>query len=180
MASSNRPALRKLNAIFEKRRRIWRSPRDGPAQLLERLVAASGGGERRAKQGLGDRIFAAARSPFQRRDGLGAAVLHQQRMAEDLRRAGVAAVGLQQLGGDVLGLVGTLHLQRQTRAFERLVIGVRPSRDWKEVTGASTSAPMITKNPDCASGPAAGRHPAVLRAVDHSFAAVAQRDFRCQ
>ena len=107
---------------------MWRSPRDGPAQLLERLVLASGGGERRAKQGLGDRILAAARSPFQWRDCLGTAVLHQQRMAEDLRRAGVAAVGLQQLGGDVLGLVGTLHLQRQTRAFERLVIGVRPSR----------------------------------------------------
>ena len=87
--------LRKLNAMFEKRRRMWRSPRDGPAQLLERLVEASGGGERRAKQGLDDRIFAAARGPFQRRDRLGAAVLHQQRMAEDLRRADVAAIGLQ-------------------------------------------------------------------------------------
>jgi len=128
------PNAGKLAAMFEKRRRKRWPPRRGPAQLIECLVAASGRSERRGKQGFDRGIAAAACRPFQRCDRLGGAVLHQQRLTENLRRAGVAAVRLQHVSGNALGLVGTLHPQRQGRAFERLIDGVRPSgagRKWR-------------------------------------------------
>ena len=128
------PGPRQLNAMLEKCRRIWRSPRGGPAQLLDRLVLAPRERERRAEQGLDSGILAAPRGLFQRRDRLGAAVLHQQRLTEQLRRKDVAAIGLQYFGGDPLGLAGTLHPQCKARAFERLVAGVRTcgtGRKWR-------------------------------------------------
>ena len=45
--------------------------------------------------------------------------------AKNLRRTEVAAVGPQHLGGDAFGLGRTLHSQRQDRALNRFIIGVR-------------------------------------------------------
>jgi hypothetical protein len=64
---------------------------------------------------------------------------HQQRLAVNVRRAGVAAGRLQYVGCDALCLVGTLHPQRHERTFERLVAGVSGGRRRKQMASASTA-----------------------------------------
>ena len=115
-----------LTGMFPESRRKWRTPRDGLAQLVKRLVAAPGGGKCRGKQGFDGRITAAAHRPLQRRDRLAGAALHHQGATENRRRDDMAAVRLQHVSSDPLGLIGPLHLQCKGRALERVVTGAWP------------------------------------------------------
>jgi hypothetical protein len=65
--------------------------------------------------------------------------------------AGVAAVRLQYVGCDALGLVGTLHPQRHERTFERLVAGVRATGAGRKWRALRRRAATINKKQDFAS-----------------------------
>jgi hypothetical protein len=123
--------IRQLTGVLEKGRRECRPPRGGFAQLVERLVAAPRSGERRSEQGFDGWIIAAPRRPLQRRDRLAGTVLHQQGAAEYRRRDNVAPVGLQDIGGDPLRLIGPQHLQCEARALQRMVAGAWPGSNWR-------------------------------------------------
>src|SRR6476660_10259923 len=75
----------KLSGMFDEGRRKWRPPGGHLPYLLQRLLLKSRFGERRRKQGFDNRVFAAPRGSFQRRDRLGGPVLHQQRLTKYLR-----------------------------------------------------------------------------------------------
>ena len=113
--------LGQLIGIFAKRRRKRRIFRDGLAQLIQRLVAPAAGRERCREQGLDFRIVAAPRRTLQRCDGLGGAILHQKRLAQDDGRRAVAAVCPQNALGKLFRFTGRSHLQRQRRTLQRCV-----------------------------------------------------------
>jgi hypothetical protein len=108
------------------RRREGRPPRRGAAQLVDGLGAPSRAAEGCAEQGLEARVVSTADRLFKLRDGLGRAVLGDQRTGQDRDGSAIGPVGLQDLGGQLLGLGRPVRPQRRSSAFEHLnALGLR-------------------------------------------------------
>ena len=105
---------------FEKGQDERRSPRRRQAQLIDRLMTPSGGGQRPREQGLDRRVVAPSRRRLQRIDRVGRAASLQERMPQHLRRHDIVRARRQHLAGETLRLIEALGSERKQRLFERL------------------------------------------------------------
>jgi isochorismate hydrolase len=119
-----------LVAKLEKGLAERRAPRDGGAQLVERLVPPSDRRKGPGEIGLRRRVVAAPGGALQGIDRLGRTPLHQARRSKDLGREEIVRVRREDGGGEPLGNVGALRPQAASRKVERLGIGARRLAGW--------------------------------------------------